>query len=89
VLRVFLHECCHCSPSVDEHDHDQAFYEKFHDNAHLIGNATFSVLRDFPLRIAAAKLKVNKAVNNRSAKAHAAQAAQIELTQEMREQGHV
>ena len=30
---IILHEYCHCSPDLDDHDHDQGFYELFHDSS--------------------------------------------------------
>lgn len=30
---LLLHECCHQTPDLDDHDHDQAFYELYHDNS--------------------------------------------------------
>jgi len=30
---LYLHECCHRTPDLETHDHDQGFYELFHDSA--------------------------------------------------------
>lgn len=33
VGRLLLHEACHREPDLEDHDHDQSFYELFHDSA--------------------------------------------------------
>lgn len=35
VVGLLIHEACHDSPDMVDHDHDQAFYEKFHDAVRL------------------------------------------------------
>ena len=35
---LLLHELCHHSPDLEDHDHDQAFYEEFHDNSDSIAD---------------------------------------------------
>lgn len=44
VARVLVHECCHTTPDLEDHDHDQAFYETFHDAADNIGHLIDSML---------------------------------------------
>lgn len=37
VLQSLVHEWCHDEPTADDHDHDHAFYERFHDAFHNAG----------------------------------------------------
>lgn len=38
VAHLLVHESCHVTPDLESHDHDQAFYETYHDAAINIGN---------------------------------------------------
>ena len=45
---LMLHEMCHHSPDLEDHDHDQAFYEEYHDNSELIGQFAEGCLSRLP-----------------------------------------
>lgn len=66
VLSVLLHECCHVTPDNVDHDHDQAFYEMFHDHADAIAPAVYKMLHDLPAAMEYADRKVTKAVQKRA-----------------------
>lgn len=57
---LLLHEWCHQDPDIDDHDHDQAFYEKFHDNAGTIGHFVQACLQNLPAILDANKRKMSK-----------------------------
>lgn len=46
---LLLHEMCHRSPDLEDHDHDQAFYEQYHDLSRTIGNFAEKMLESLPL----------------------------------------
>lgn len=45
---LLLHEMCHHEPDLNDHDHDQEFYEEFHDNADCVGHFASSLLSYVP-----------------------------------------
>ncbi len=61
VGRVLLHEMCHIEPSAEEHDHDQAFYEQFHDRSEAIGVFVSRALSRLPTAAASLRRKLTKA----------------------------
>lgn len=38
VAHLLVHEACHQEPDMADHDHDQAFYERFHDACRTVGD---------------------------------------------------
>lgn len=45
---LLLHEMCHHSPDILDHDHDQAFFEEFHDNIDCVATFASTLLADIP-----------------------------------------
>jgi hypothetical protein len=66
VLAVLLHECCHVTPDNSDHDHDQAFYEMYHDHADAIAPAAYKMLYELPAAMEYADRKVPKSVLKRA-----------------------
>jgi len=60
VGRLLLHEMCHHSPDTEDHDHDQAFYEEFHDNVESIGWFASHCLVRLPKIVTAVGKKLTK-----------------------------
>ena len=58
--RLLLHEMCHQDPDLDDHDHDQAFYEEFHDHSESIGNFVEAVMAKLPQIAKDLKRKLSK-----------------------------
>jgi len=60
VGRLLLHEMCHQSPDLEDHDHDQEFYEEFHDHADHIGNFVEAVMAYLPKACEKLKRKLTR-----------------------------
>lgn len=60
VGRVVLHEMCHHTLSAKQHDHDQEFYEEFHDNAGSLGLFVNRILAVLPAAVERHGKRLNK-----------------------------
>lgn len=60
VGRLMLHELCHHSPDIEDHDHDQAFYEEFHDHSDSIGDFATTLMACLPSICESLKKKLTK-----------------------------
>jgi len=58
--RLLLHEMCHQDPDLEDHDHDQAFYEEYHDHSESIGNFVEAVMAKLPQIVKDLKRKLSK-----------------------------
>lgn len=61
VSLLLIHEACHQDPDMEEHDHDQAFYELYHDTT-VACQAEFvdAVLKGMPLAMKNEGKKANR-----------------------------
>lgn len=87
VLRVLLHECCHVTPDNECHDHDQEFYESFHDKAGLIATGTYAIMHKLPDVMAKFDRKASKAVLAREARCEAFDIAAKVISDELVQEG--
>ena len=65
VGRLLLHEYCHDGADISDHDHDQAFYEEFHDQAGNVGHFIERALKQMPFAFRREKKKINQKTINR------------------------
>lgn len=63
--RLMLHEYCHNTPDTVDHDHDQAFYEQFHDAVKRgsLGNFNEQCFGTVPLAFQQVGRQLTKAIN--------------------------
>jgi hypothetical protein len=45
---LLLHEMCHHSPDLEDHDHDQAFFEEFHEHVDCVADFASTLLACIP-----------------------------------------
>ena len=62
VGHLLCHEWCHHTPDMEDHDHDQAFYELYHDKSHVIGKFAEHCLRNLPAILDAHDRKMTKSM---------------------------
>lgn len=55
---LLLHEMCHHSPDLEDHDHDQAFFEEFHDHSDGVADFASTLLACLPTVCEALKKKL-------------------------------
>lgn len=60
VGNLLLHEMCHHSPDLEDHDHDQAFFEEYHDNSDSVAEFTAACFAHLPKAVAQLNRKLTK-----------------------------
>lgn len=60
VGHVVLHELCHIDPDIDSHEHDQEFFQRYHDNSPLLATFIDQCLRLLPLVFKTFKRRMDK-----------------------------
>lgn len=60
VVATLLHECCHTTPDTCDHDHDQGFYETYHDASKHLVAMTMSAVEWLPRALSGAKKELSK-----------------------------
>lgn len=60
VGNLLLHEMCHNSPDMEDHDHDQAFFEEYHDHSDSVADFTLACYAHLPQAVNALNRKMTK-----------------------------
>lgn len=60
VVHTLMHEQCHDAPTTGDHDHDQSFYERYHDLSRQQGELTRLLLKGLMWRFRHAGISLNK-----------------------------
>lgn len=60
VVHTLIHEQCHDAPTTGDHDHDQSFYERYHDLSRQQGDLTRLLLKALISKFRLAKISLNK-----------------------------